>query len=121
MHPKGDVRSLEDALADDHDDFYASQPKVRFTGCSRGYMGELEGPQFARQAGSNQNAASRNNPLSFTGSLFGFKGFQDKVPLKWEWPHTDREMYELVADISEDDTPELDFDYLTEDDLLFEE
>ncbi len=47
LHPQGDVNSLQDALAEQYDQFYASQPKVMFSACKQGYLIEYEGPQQA--------------------------------------------------------------------------
>jgi len=48
LHPKGDVHSLPQALDPKFDDFYDSQPKVKFSRCDLGYKLEAEGPQNAK-------------------------------------------------------------------------
>lgn len=48
LHPQGNVHSLPDALNPRYNDFYNSQPKVRFSECKQGYLIEAEGPQTAR-------------------------------------------------------------------------
>jgi N-acetylglucosamine-6-sulfatase len=48
LHPKGDVNSLAEALAEDYDAFYADVAEtasVRFDKCLLGYIKEAEGPQ----------------------------------------------------------------------------
>lgn len=45
VHPRGDVRSLRDAMNAKYDDFYGRQPKVAFSKCEEGYIIESEGPQ----------------------------------------------------------------------------
>ena len=45
LHPKGNVRSLSDAVQHHFDAFYEDQPKVSFTKCELGYIKESEGPQ----------------------------------------------------------------------------
>lgn len=45
IHPRGDVRSLADAVSQHFDAFYAKQPKVSFSKCELGYIREAEGPQ----------------------------------------------------------------------------
>jgi len=46
IHPKGDVKTLKDALRDEFNGFYAhQQEKVRFDRCELGYILESEGPQ----------------------------------------------------------------------------
>lgn len=47
LHPRGDVHSLADALAESYDSFYEEQPKVSFSSCELGYIVEAEGPQHA--------------------------------------------------------------------------
>lgn len=47
LHPQGNVHSLPEALNPQYDDFYNSQPKVKFSECKRGYIIEAEGPQNA--------------------------------------------------------------------------
>lgn len=44
IFPSGEVTSLQDALKNSYDSFFASQPVVSFDGCVLGYMPELEGP-----------------------------------------------------------------------------
>ncbi|KAH8172464.1 sulfatase domain-containing protein [Sarocladium implicatum] len=45
LHPDGAVNSLTEALHDQFDAFYTTQPKVSFTSCELGYLVEAEGPQ----------------------------------------------------------------------------
>ena len=46
LHPKGDVKTLADALHPNFDGFYASAAdKVSFDKCELGYILESEGPQ----------------------------------------------------------------------------
>ena len=48
LHPKGDVNSLADSLAEEYDAFYADVAEVasvRFDKCLLGYIKEAEGPQ----------------------------------------------------------------------------
>ncbi|KAH8901075.1 hypothetical protein GQ53DRAFT_756751 [Thozetella sp. PMI_491] len=47
LHPQGNVKSLPEALSSLYDDFYSSQPKVRFSECKKGYIVEADGPQNA--------------------------------------------------------------------------
>lgn len=47
LHPKGDVKTLQDALADRFDAFYQKQPKVRFEECLMAYETENEMPLMA--------------------------------------------------------------------------
>ena len=45
LHPKGNVKSLKDALRDEYDDFYLHQQKrVEFQACKLGYLTEFEQP-----------------------------------------------------------------------------
>ena len=48
LQPAGGVHSLQDALDDRHDPFYASLPQVSFDWCDEGYLVEAEGPQLTR-------------------------------------------------------------------------
>jgi hypothetical protein len=45
LQPADGVRSLEDALVEKFDGFYAAQPQVSFDWCDKGYIVEAEGPQ----------------------------------------------------------------------------
>ena len=48
IHPKGDVKTLGDALSSKFDGFYASlgeSEKVGFSKCELGYLTKSEGPQ----------------------------------------------------------------------------
>ncbi|KAL2867830.1 sulfatase family protein [Aspergillus lucknowensis] len=47
LHADGDVQNLQDALGKQYDRFYASQARVSYDRCERGYIPELEGPQEA--------------------------------------------------------------------------
>ncbi|KAL9114548.1 MAG: hypothetical protein Q9227_001629 [Pyrenula ochraceoflavens] len=44
LHPQGDVHSLQDALAGKFDQFYASQPPVKYAECTQSYQVENEKP-----------------------------------------------------------------------------
>lgn len=44
LHPAGDVTSLEQALDEKFDAFYAAQPKVSYSKCELGQILESEGP-----------------------------------------------------------------------------
>lgn len=46
LHPKGNVRSLQDALDPKYDKFYDEQTAVDFSFCWNGYWPEAEGPMF---------------------------------------------------------------------------
>ncbi|KAL4806255.1 alkaline-phosphatase-like protein [Aspergillus unguis] len=45
LHPGGNVQNLVDALDTAYDTFYANQPRVSFTECSKGHHIWAEGPQ----------------------------------------------------------------------------
>ncbi|KAG8164435.1 hypothetical protein KVR01_006353 [Diaporthe batatas] len=45
LHPRGDVRSLTDALSVRFDSFYRYQAKVAYDRCEPGYIIDAEGPQ----------------------------------------------------------------------------
>ncbi|CEL03708.1 hypothetical protein ASPCAL04854 [Aspergillus calidoustus] len=47
LHPDGKVQNLQDALGSQYDGFYASQARVSYDRCERGYIVESEGPQEA--------------------------------------------------------------------------
>jgi hypothetical protein len=47
LHPDGEVQNLQDALGSQYDRFYASQARVSYDRCERGYIVESEGPQEA--------------------------------------------------------------------------
>jgi hypothetical protein len=47
LHPDGSVASLKDALNQEFDSFYESQPKVSFGRCAYYYEIDAEGPQDA--------------------------------------------------------------------------
>ncbi|KAK3112976.1 hypothetical protein LTR53_010186 [Teratosphaeriaceae sp. CCFEE 6253] len=47
LHPGGNIATLQDALHDSFDAFYAKQPKVGFSSCQLGYLIGEEGPQHA--------------------------------------------------------------------------
>lgn len=44
LHPEGDVKRLSDAMRREYDGFYASQQKVAYEKCEKGYILESEGP-----------------------------------------------------------------------------
>ena len=55
LHPKGNVRNLQDAMNPKYDQFHIhEQKRVTFTGCAEGYLAELEGAL---------------EPLPFNGSI----------------------------------------------------
>ncbi|KAJ7257648.1 arylsulfatase [Mycena rebaudengoi] len=45
IHPQGNVRNLDDAMAPEYDAFYAAQPRVSFSMCKPGYLVAVEGEQ----------------------------------------------------------------------------
>ncbi|KAJ5882628.1 uncharacterized protein N7529_001300 [Penicillium soppii] len=45
LQPVDGVKSLQDALVQEFDGFYAAQPQVSFDWCDKGYIVEAEGPQ----------------------------------------------------------------------------
>ncbi|KAH8177764.1 sulfatase domain-containing protein [Sarocladium implicatum] len=49
LHPDGRVRTLEEALDHEFDDFYEAQAKVSFSQCELGYIVSSEGPQSGYQ------------------------------------------------------------------------
>ncbi|KIX04937.1 uncharacterized protein Z518_05808 [Rhinocladiella mackenziei CBS 650.93] len=59
LHPQGNVGSLREALNQQYDDFYASQPKVMFSACQEGYLIEFEGPQTAMQYNGGDSGLTR--------------------------------------------------------------
>jgi N-acetylglucosamine-6-sulfatase len=67
IHPKGDVKTLKDALDGRFDAFYTSEvaKKVSFEKCELGYILESEGPQEAVvfDAGRNYDALVSNEEL----------------------------------------------------------
>lgn len=44
LHPLGDVKSLADAMGPQYDSFYASQQKVAYEKCEKGFILDSEGP-----------------------------------------------------------------------------
>jgi hypothetical protein len=48
LHPKGNVKTLHDALEKRFDEFYEKQEKVYFERCEKGYIKEREGPDGVR-------------------------------------------------------------------------
>lgn len=63
IHPRGDVRTLSDALSERFDTFYEKQTKVSFSKCELGYIKESEGPQeflvYQDEAGKLTNGDQR--------------------------------------------------------------
>lgn len=59
IHPKGDVKTLHDALNEQFDAFYTSEvaKKVKFEKCELGYILDSEGPQEAIVFDSEKNYA----------------------------------------------------------------
>ncbi|KAG8666705.1 hypothetical protein FPOAC2_11823 [Fusarium poae] len=50
LHPQGDVKTLEDALSLEFDEFYVKQqPKVSFGWCAGGHVLDAEGAQFEKE------------------------------------------------------------------------
>lgn len=47
LFPKGQVTSIEDAMDQKYDNFFAKQPQVSFKECIPGHIISLEGPQNA--------------------------------------------------------------------------
>jgi arylsulfatase len=45
IHPQGNVRNLNDAMARKYDTFYEAQPPVSFSMCKPGYLVAVEGEQ----------------------------------------------------------------------------
>lgn len=45
LFPSGTVKNLTNAMSEEYDDFFASQPKVSFSSCIQGHIIEEEGPQ----------------------------------------------------------------------------
>lgn len=47
LHAAGDVKTLEDALAPEYDNFYETeQTRVQYDFCDNGYLAEAEGPMW---------------------------------------------------------------------------
>ncbi|KAI3390551.1 hypothetical protein diail_9212 [Diaporthe ilicicola] len=57
LHPSGNVKTLADALNEEYDSFYESQPKVSFSVCDRGYIVSAEGPQDVISYSDNATSA----------------------------------------------------------------
>jgi N-acetylglucosamine-6-sulfatase len=53
LHPRGNIKTLKDALASDFDTFYHEQPKVSYSKCELGYIKDSEGPQIANVLGED--------------------------------------------------------------------
>lgn len=74
IHPDGDVKDLESALAKTFDAFYEEQPKVSFTKCELGYLRDSEGPQLPNifgQSGSGGGDKSGDDEVQRTGESYG--------------------------------------------------
>jgi hypothetical protein len=62
LHPLGEVTSLEDALDTRYDYFYEEEQtnRVYFDECARGYLLDVEGPQFNFESNSEGNSFIRD-------------------------------------------------------------
>lgn len=79
LHPNSKVKSIQQALDPDFDEFYADQPKVAFSSCELGYLKDAEGPQTVN-AWDNQVALtmSEEQALGERQKTFEYHG-----PLEW--------------------------------------
>jgi len=74
IHPDGDVKGLEGALAKNFDAFYEAQPKVSFTKCELGYLRDSEGPQLPNTFGQSRSGngdESENAGVQGTADTYG--------------------------------------------------
>lgn len=72
IHPGGQVNSLREALATEHDAFYARQPSVKYSACSDGYIISKEGPQHLNFNGQAIDTRSRDMAASDIAAALGF-------------------------------------------------
>lgn len=60
FHAAGDVRTLEDAMQERYDGFYArvaAEARVEFRECAMGYLREVEGPEYGGLGGARELVA----------------------------------------------------------------
>jgi hypothetical protein len=65
LHERGGIRSLPEALSKDHDEFYATLPKVKYDHCNGYYDYANEAPHFGDIVDVNQTTLHStviNNP-----------------------------------------------------------